>query len=104
MTTLLFQDGVRVLTGADSVVNRVARRLRFSRGEWILNPLLGVSYNEVFDSNGELLDDIKANVLEVDGVIDADISIRDFESASRTLHLVCTITTEFGTRTTEIEV
>ena len=104
MTTLLFRQGIGVLTGADSVVDRVARRIRFFQGEWIFNPLLGIAYNEVFESRGVILDDLKRKVLEVEGVTGAELSIRGFDSNSRTLTIDMDLSTEFGRRFTQIEI
>lgn len=102
MTTLVLQRGVAVLTGADSVADRVRRRLLFWRGEWLLNPLLGVNYNELLDSDGSVLDDITSKVLEVDGVRGASVSVRGFDGRDRRLTLLVELDTEFGARSVEV--
>lgn len=103
MTTLAYSSqGIEVLTGLDSVVDRVNRRLKFFKGEWLLNPSLGVDYDKILgakSSSSVLVDDIKTRVLEVQGVRSADILDVEVQPGSNLLSIELLLTTEFGTIT-----
>lgn len=105
MTTLAFEPrGLVVLEGAASVFDRVVRRLKFFQGEWIFNELLGVSYQEFFDSQGERLDLLRSQALEVDGVNDIEIDVINFDAPSRTIDLRLTVFTDFGTAADTVQI
>ena len=95
MTTLDISPGrVAVLTGLESVQERVRQRLHYIRGEWLLNPAGGVPYVTVL--LGRQLDaplvaqEIASEVRRVHGV-EATPTVTVDDSEPRRLRMTVTV-------------
>ena len=102
--TINISNGFRVLTGVDSVKDRVERHLKFFLGEDLFRPDAGVPYTEdVFQRNDRrvLLNVIREQVLTVRDVTGADVTVREF--VGRRITLDVRVDSIFGRADTTLE-
>lgn len=97
----------RVVDGLDSVMQRVAQRLRFRLGEWFLRTDKGTDYAPILGSYG--IDDLAvyaftqeaASVEGVERVSDVKYFI---ENETRVFRYTAVVTTAFGSDIVTVEV
>lgn len=98
---LVFRDGdLATVSGADAIVQDIACRLAFFRGEWFLAPDEGVPWFErvlVKNPNPALVrSTIRDALLSTPGVLDVlELSIR-FDAAARNLAVTYRVSTDLG--------
>ena len=91
---------ILIADGADSVRSRVSARLQTIRGEWFLQPFIGIPYLdsefEIHGSTALLLSTIRAELERIEDVAKANITTFDYDAQTRTISLNATIETDEG--------
>lgn len=92
----------------ESICQAIEIRLKWILNEWRLGPELGFDwFDEVFIKNPNtenIKQLIRSEILQVDGVEDAEVTSADYDTRNRKASFICSVTVQGEIYTKEVEI